>query len=301
MENTTTKEESHKIEKAWMKETGKLDFTLTNDYMFRALLQKNVKVLKALICSLLHLDNTQDLTVEITNPIKLGESMNDKTFILDVSVLLNGNTIVNLEMQVVDEEDWPERSLSYLCREFDNLEKGEEYTEVMPAVQIGILNFDLFEDAKEFYSTNYMMNVKNQKIYSDKFCIHVLSLNQIHLATEEDKAYGIDYWARLFKATTWKELKEMAAQNPITEDAAETMYEIYKDKIIRDQMFARQEYNMRERRNKRIRAEYSEALKVIDAQKAEIDEQKAEIDEQKAENAKLLYEIQRLKAQLEHK
>lgn len=132
-----------------------------------------------------------------------------------------------------------------------------------------------------------MMNVKNQKIYSDKLCIHVLSLNQIHLATEEDKAYGIDYWARLFKATTWKELKDMVAQNSITEDAAETMYEIYKDQIIRDQCFAREEYNMRERQNKRIREEYREALKVI--------------DEQKAENAKLKLEIQQLKGQLENK
>lgn len=226
MENTTTKEELQKTEKAWMKETGRLDFPLTNDYMFRALLQKN-------------------------------------------------------------EKDWPERSLSYLCREFDNLEKGEGYSEVMPAVHIGILNYDLFEDAKEFYSTNYMMNVKNHKIYSDKLCIHVLSLNQINMATEEDKTYGIDYWARLFRASSWKELKDMVMENSITEDAAETIYEIYNDKIIRDQIFAREEYNMRERRNKRVRAEYSEALKVIDAQKGEI--------------AKLTLEIKQLKEQLQNK
>lgn len=34
----------------WMSATGKLEYTLTNDYMFRAVLQKNQKVLKALIC-----------------------------------------------------------------------------------------------------------------------------------------------------------------------------------------------------------------------------------------------------------
>lgn len=303
MGKTTTKEESQKVEKEWMKETGKLDFPLTNDYMFRALLQKNEKVLKALICSLLHLENNDSITVEIRNPIILGECISDKTYILDINVLLNGKTIVNLEMQVIDEKDWPERSLSYLCREFDNLEKGDDYSEVMPVVHIGILNFDLFEDDKEFYSTYYMMNEKTHKIYSDKFCIHVLSLNQIHLATEEDKAYGIDYWARLFTATTWKELKDMAVHGPLTGEVvetAETIYAIINDKTIRDEIYAREEYNMRERRNKKIRAEYKEALKVIDEQKDMIDEQKDTIDEQKDEIARLTKELQQLKDKLQN-
>jgi hypothetical protein len=34
-----------------------------------------------------------------------------------------------------------------------------------------------------------LQNVKNNKIYSDNFKIHVVELNQINLATEEDTAY----------------------------------------------------------------------------------------------------------------
>ena len=33
---------------------GEIDYTLTNDYMFRAILQSNEKVLRGLISSLLH-------------------------------------------------------------------------------------------------------------------------------------------------------------------------------------------------------------------------------------------------------
>lgn len=36
---------------------------------------------------------------------------------------------------------------------------------------------------------------------------------KINLAAEEDKAWEIDYWARLFKATTWEEIKMIAKQN----------------------------------------------------------------------------------------
>lgn len=32
-------------------------------------------------------------------------------------------------------------------------------------------------------------------------------LNKEEFATKEDKAYGIDYWAKLFKSTTWEEPK----------------------------------------------------------------------------------------------
>ncbi|MBQ9136565.1 MAG: PD-(D/E)XK nuclease family transposase, partial [Lachnospiraceae bacterium] len=68
---------------------------------------------------------------------------------LDVKVLLNNDTIINLEMQVVNEHDWPERSLSYLCRSFDNLNQGEPYRNVKSVVQIGLLDFTLFPENPE--------------------------------------------------------------------------------------------------------------------------------------------------------
>ena len=75
--------------------TGTIDYTLTNDYMFRAILQSNEKVLRGLIGSLLHLKQEEIQTVEIKNPIELGKAINDKNFILDIRVFLNNNAIIN--------------------------------------------------------------------------------------------------------------------------------------------------------------------------------------------------------------
>ena len=36
---------------AYEQATGPIDFGFTNDYMFRAILQKNAKVLKGLVCA----------------------------------------------------------------------------------------------------------------------------------------------------------------------------------------------------------------------------------------------------------
>ena len=72
--------------------------------------------------------------MKITNSIVLGESTNDKTFFLDIQVDLNQNTLINLEMQVINEHNWPERSLSYLYLEFDQLSTGQSYESVKPVI-----------------------------------------------------------------------------------------------------------------------------------------------------------------------
>ena len=48
------------------------------------------------------------------------------------------------------------------------------------------------------------MNNNQHYIYNNNFTLNMLDLTQIELATEEDKAYKIDYWAKLFKAKTWE-------------------------------------------------------------------------------------------------
>ena len=85
--------------------SGKIPYNMTNDYMFRAVLQKNTKVLAGLVGSLLYLD-PETLDVEIANPIILGESIDDKTFVLDVEVTVNKKTHLDLEMQVINYGNW---------------------------------------------------------------------------------------------------------------------------------------------------------------------------------------------------
>ncbi len=221
---------------------GKLPFHLTNDYFFRAVMQENNHVLKALVCSLMHFNEEKVHEVRILNPIELGKQVGAKDFFLDIQILLDNQMSINLEMQVVNAGNWVERSQCYLCRSFDSLNRGENYKDVLPAVQIGILDFTLFPETPEFFATYRLMNVKSHKIYSDKLRLSVLDLKQINLATEEDKAHHIDYWAHLFKATTWKELKKMAEQYPIFNEAARTAVVLSEDEKIRLQCEAREDY-----------------------------------------------------------
>ena len=283
---------------------GAIPIRMTNDYLFRALMQRNTNVLKSLICSLLHLDPDDVVSVTILNPIELGETIDDKNYILDIKVELNEHTITNLELQVVNEGNWPERSLCYLCRVFDNLNRGEDYEDVRPAIQIGLLDFTLFEDSPEFFANYYLMNQKNHRIYSDKFCLSVLDLTQIGLATKEDRAYQIDRWAALFKATTWEELKMLAKNNQSIEDAVTTIRQLTQEEKIRQQCEAREDYYRRtagrEKRLKIVTEERDELKEQLSQKDAEIAKKDDEIAQNHADIAKKDDEIAKNKAEIEH-
>lgn len=245
---------------------GKIDYNMTNNYMFRYILQKNQKVLKGLICALLHLKPEKVKSTEIRNPINLAGDVTGKEFILDIKVMLNDDTLINLEMQVENEHNWSERSLSYLCRAYDQLYRGQKYEEALPVIHIGFLDYTLHPEYPEFYATYQLLNVKNHLRYSSKFMLSMVNLKCIALATEEDKAYGIDYWAAIFKAKTWEELKMLAKDNEYLQEAAESLYVANADEIVRQQCIAREDAERRERtleRDNRLLKEENENLKVI--------------------------------------
>lgn len=238
--------------------TGKLDYRLTNDCMFHVVFQKNPKALRGLCASLLHMRPEEIRSVEVLNPLEFKTLPTDKAFVLDLKVMLNDDRILNFEVQVVDEKDWPERSLTYACRTFDQLQKGQTYLDAKPVYHIGFLDYDIKDFSPEFYATYKLLNINNHEIYSDKFILSVVNLNQIDKATEEDRKYGIDHWARLFKADTWEAIKKMAQENEYVSSAAETMFESSQDRSLRIFMEGVEEAN-RIRRGQEIRLERAEA------------------------------------------
>ena len=272
--------------------TGSIDYPFTNDYMFRAILQKDKQVLKALIAALLHLKKESIHDVAITNPIELGAAISDKDFILDIRVNLNNAQLIDLEMQMSNEYNWPERSISYAARSFDQLNSGEEYKEVLPVHSIGFLNFTLFEDQPEFFATYELRNKKTGHLYSSKFSIHVLDLTRTDLATAEDQNYEIDRWAKLFKAKTWEELRMIAKNNPDLLQASNDLYTVNADEIIRQQARARADAEFWER-NKNAKLKRLEDT-IIDQDNTIAENQKL-LAEKDAELLRLQKELAKLK------
>lgn len=193
--------------------------------------------------SLLHINTESIQQIDILNPIQPGDVIDEKSCILDVKLLFNNNQIINIEMQVSREGDWVERSLVYLCRIVSQqLKPGEAYGNLMETIHIGILDFTLFEEHQEFYSRYLLKDERTGHIYTGKFALAVVELNQIGKATEDDINSGLRDWAKLFKARTWEEIKMLAQQNECMKSAAVTLKELTAEEKIQEQCEARERY-----------------------------------------------------------
>ena len=212
-------------------------------------------------------------------------------------------------MQVANLFNWHNRSVSYLCRSYDQLNKGEDYISIKPVIHIGFLDFPLTGRTPEFYSTYKLINVKNHEVYSDNITLSVVDLNQIELATKEDKAYHIDYWASLFKADSWEVIKMLAEKDNYIKEASKTIFELSSDEMIQKQCRDREEYYLDKRAMERIMEEQKAQLAEKDSRLSKQSMQLAEKDSQLSQQSEQLAkkdnqitaqanEIAELKAQL---
>jgi hypothetical protein len=92
----------------------------------------------------------------------------------------------------------------------------------------------------------------------------MVDLTHIELATEEDKAWKIDYWARLFTAKTWEDLKMITENDIHMEAAAKEMYVLSADELIQQRCRARDDFRKQENSRNRIMKELTEALEAKD-------------------------------------
>ena len=227
--------------------TGPIPYGLKNDYMFHVVFQENMEALKGLVSSVLHIPAKSITDIQVQNPIILGKSISNKTFVLDLKIIINHSTIINLELQVSNEHNWPERSLGYLCRNYDNLNSGDDYTDTKSAIHISFLNFTLFNDAPEFCAKYMLMNEKNHHLFTGKFSLVVVELYNTELATDEDRKYGIDKWAKLFNSKSWEDLKMYAGDDKAMMEAMKELYKYNAEEQIREQCEARERYYARKR------------------------------------------------------
>ena len=282
---------------------GTIKYPFTNDFMFHVVFEESDEcVLRKLLCSLLHMNSDEIVTVEVVNPIDYGRSITSKKVILDLKLLLNDNTIVNIEMQVLDEKDWPERSVIYLCRSFDNVKKGGKYDSVNAAHHISILDYDLFDDVPEFFSTHHLCNDRSGRLYTGNFSLSVLNLRRIELATEDDKKWKLDKWASLFKAKTWEDLRMIAAQDKEMMTASRVLYNKNQDEVARLWAQAHEDFlweeRVRKKRAEKVEKELANKELIIQSMDQEIQSKDQEIQSKDQEIQSKDQEIQRMRSLL---
>ncbi len=207
--------------------TGVIEYTLKSDLIFHYVMQKSKSALKGLVCSLKGLSYTQVKDVIVLNPIDLNNM--SKETVMDLKLILNNDEILNIELQIYTDKYWINRSILYLCRAYDSIGEGDDYSKLKSTTHICITDQNLLGGDPEFYSEYPLLNTKNHLPYTKKFGIKVLELNHTEYATKEDIDNNLVYWANLFKAETWEEFKALADGNPDIEEVGDMILELNTD------------------------------------------------------------------------
>ncbi len=211
-------------------------------------MQSSNDTLRHLLAALLPVPYEEIRSCEILNPIILGSAIDNKTCVMDVRVCMNNDRMINLEMQMYPYKAWPKRALFYLCRLYCNIERGQKYSELLPAVHIGILNESPFPGVGKFYSKYELADIenaesiKNVHIFTGDFSLRVLDLSQIDNVPEDERSSERYLWARLLRATTWEEIKMLAEKNEAIREASAHLHILTEDEKIRLQCEGREMY-----------------------------------------------------------
>ena len=208
------------------------------DFCFKELMEE-AEVRRGFIAAVMHIPPEEIVETTLLPTHLRTRHEEDKLGILDVRVLLADGTQIDIEIQVSPFLLWPERSLFYLAKMFtDQIEKGEGYEKLEKCVHVGILDFILFGEDKEYYSCFHIREDVRNCLYTDKLEVHILELPKL-------KKY--DYpetellnWAKFMNAERQEEFEAMAEKDQYIEKAYEALKNISADEEKRLEYEARE-------------------------------------------------------------
>lgn len=203
---------------------SKLQYTFKTDTLFKMLFVQNQDLLRKLVAVLLRipLESIQEFVVR--NPEIAPEMLGEKFCRLDINMIVN-NQRIDLEVQVANEGDYPERVMYYWAREFSSsLAAGQSYSTLPRTIVISIIDFNLFSCA-EFYSFFQPLEATRHTLLSDKMGFQFFELTK--LPDDISEKDSLLLWLSLFKANTEEELEKIRAMEvPEMEQAINAYYTI---------------------------------------------------------------------------
>ncbi|GHU90629.1 hypothetical protein FACS1894202_10730 [Clostridia bacterium] len=184
----------------------RLEYTFKTDTLFKILFVQYPDLLKRLVAELLGIKVESIGQFDVINPYIPPEVIDDKFCRLDINMAVDGQR-VDLEIQVANEGDYPERSLFYWARDYATaLGAGHGYSELPRTVIISIVDFKLF-DCTEFHSEFQSLEITRHTPLTDKMSLHYFKLPKLPKSVDADN--GLELWLALFNADTEEELKQM--------------------------------------------------------------------------------------------
>ena len=209
------------------------------DFAFKEIMM-NEKARIGFLSAILKLNPVDIKKTELLNTNLRKLHKDEKQGILDVRILLNNATEIDIEIQLSMLSVWADRALFYLAKMYtEQIRPGQNYSVFKKCVSISILDFTLFPDNTDFYSCFHIREDSRHTLYTDKMEFHVLELPKLPDKLKEDSG-DILLWAKFINAERKEEFDMLAEKNTYIESAYEQLQVISQDKQKRLEYEARE-------------------------------------------------------------
>jgi predicted transposase/invertase (TIGR01784 family) len=241
------------------------------DYVFKKLLTWDADILKNLIDSVLRRPNGRRIaSIEIKNPKISPEDIEKKFIILDVRAVDDSGREYDIEMQVRKYENYPKRTVYYLCKMYgEQLKAGEDYGELHPVIGIHFLDYAPFpsSEADDFQYRFALRDVRHPDLrLNDDLSVHLFDLPAMERVTRDGRGDDLLEWLRFLNRAQEEGDESMQEnyQNPMIHKAYNTLKTLSADEETRE---------LAERREKALK---DEAMFLNEAKKSGIEEGRKE-------------------------
>ena len=214
-----------------MKNDTNFKITLRNDYAFKRIFgtEENTDILQNLLECILDILPESIAGLELLDKEFHKEILTEKLGILDIKLRLKDKTIINIEIQNRWRGDFPERSVYYWSKMYnESIKQGQDYTNLPKCITINLIGKG-FNKNKRLHNKYFVMEKDTKEPLFSKLEIHIINLETAKLLEESNytdtKTKRLLSWLK-FIETDDREVRKMLAQNSKTMKKANAVIEV---------------------------------------------------------------------------
>ncbi len=227
-----------------------MNVTLLNDVLFKVVFgtQRHSEALRGLLNAILGLQGDKRIAeIQILNPLREKEHLDDKGTALDVKARDGLGVVYNIEVQLQAQLAYRERSLYYAANMISQqIQAGQDYRLLKKSIHISLTDFVLFPQQDDLHSVYLLYDRKHSRTLGDLLELHYLEMAKFRKENPADLQDSLDRWLFfLGHATRYQEVSDLPDPLKIEEGmttAMEATQKAMSDEEVRYAIEARQKW-----------------------------------------------------------
>jgi len=172
------------------------------DLVFKLLFTKDDDLLTDLLNAVLNLSAKKRIcSVKVINPAILPETVRQKFIILDIRATDESDRQYDIEMQVRKYSFYPKRTLYYVSKMYaDQLNAGDEYSNLKPVIGIHFLDYEQFPDYDDFHFCFQFRDIRHPELaLTEDMTLHIFELPVFDKQRHKNKKFAkLEEWLWFF-------------------------------------------------------------------------------------------------------